>query len=194
MSEHVWIVGVSGATRFYAALAALFPPTSQRITWRSDSSAPCRASSHEHCQDFCRVPLALATLSKISHILAALSKKIPASKLLPEPLLLEVIQPSQQTVSRTSQPLHCFFMLFHSCPSISHHPITPPNTSQTWFSDATVQISPMFQHKIYHLGFHVWRDLNHLLTKSRCSNVCGLLDKAPTSKGLLLKWRLINVN
>lgn len=30
MSEHVWIVGVSGATRFYAALAALFPPTSQR--------------------------------------------------------------------------------------------------------------------------------------------------------------------
>lgn len=146
MSEHVWIVGVSGATRFYAALAALFPPTSQRsgcvvsrITWRSDSSAPCRASSHEHCQDFCRVPLSLATQpSKISHILAALSKKIPASKLLPEPLLLEVIQPSQQTVSRTSQPLQCFFMLFHPCPTISHHPITPPTLLKR---DSVMQLS-----------------------------------------------------
>lgn len=81
-------------------------------------------------------------------------------------------------------------MLFHAVSLLPKHQSSSNHPHPTLLKrDATVQISPVFQqYKIYHLGFHVCgRDLNHLLTKSRCSKVCGLLDKAPTSKGLLLK-------
>ncbi len=191
-------MGVSGASRFFPHPPHLLHQHRRdlgvevsRITWRSNSSATCRAS-HE----------LLHTISAESpylwphshqrlriHCTAISWQLCPRRYLLPNFCLSgPCLEGQVSRMSATSATPMFLLVLFRSGPTISHHPIQS-NHIKPLKRDATAQIPPMFQlYKIHHLGFHVCGlDLNHLLTKSRCSKVCGLLDKAPTSKGLLLR-------